>query len=485
MQETHTAIPFIERRIGAYVWNDRDALQLCRAGLPVYYIRPYSDFGSQRIIGVTPITPSDVCITPAEPPYPVIYTGQAGSDDKFAAIRIAGMQCYQTPSPFQNMHLPDQYTSSYNIESTARITSRVESSFPSSDTDGSSSGPVRSTRAQNTLHPYERPRGKPQRSNPPQMQRDLFADFPHDNDLTPPPLTAWREANKSIDVQHPNRHHTSGQPPKCLTVAPDPAMFFGSDDRERQLQMLTQWHHVKGAILQCIADGSMNVLQPNATWKKILLLKMIGLPENRTVDPDSGRTQTKAQAKHSKSQQDGHRQAVELIQAAFSRLNLNKPLTFPDGAVISLQDAKSLVFEVCMVNFRHQLTSLDEKADTTGPAPSQTTTTADVRIAAHQHRYERQRLIDTVLGGPVDSASAWSQGLAAKYWPDRLKPLRAFANIMDSWPGEKGPLWGRGNDPNLSAMQAAGEQWEQALVVFYVQSYYNYFGHPPILPRRL
>ncbi|THU94663.1 hypothetical protein K435DRAFT_584217, partial [Dendrothele bispora CBS 962.96] len=36
-------------RMGAFVWNDKDALLLFKAGLPTYYVRHFSDFNSQNI----------------------------------------------------------------------------------------------------------------------------------------------------------------------------------------------------------------------------------------------------------------------------------------------------------------------------------------------------------------------------------------------------------------------------------------------------
>ncbi|THU84002.1 hypothetical protein K435DRAFT_620416, partial [Dendrothele bispora CBS 962.96] len=42
-------IPKPTHRIGAFVWNDEDALSLSSAGLPVYLIRLLSDFDRQNI----------------------------------------------------------------------------------------------------------------------------------------------------------------------------------------------------------------------------------------------------------------------------------------------------------------------------------------------------------------------------------------------------------------------------------------------------
>ncbi|KAL0563351.1 hypothetical protein V5O48_018717 [Marasmius crinis-equi] len=39
-------------RLGAFVWNDKDAMLLFRAGVPVFFVRHYNDFDRQKILSV-------------------------------------------------------------------------------------------------------------------------------------------------------------------------------------------------------------------------------------------------------------------------------------------------------------------------------------------------------------------------------------------------------------------------------------------------
>ncbi|THV01675.1 hypothetical protein K435DRAFT_607425, partial [Dendrothele bispora CBS 962.96] len=48
--------PRADPRMGAFVWNDKDAFFLFKAGLPVYYVRPYNDFDTQNILSYIQLT---------------------------------------------------------------------------------------------------------------------------------------------------------------------------------------------------------------------------------------------------------------------------------------------------------------------------------------------------------------------------------------------------------------------------------------------
>lgn len=105
-------------KMGAFVWNDRDARMLFQAGLPVFFIRPWNTFDRQAVEKFTPLLQPQlhqVQMGPADPPYHTISMGQAGSDAKFSAIRQASIQCFDTVSPFQNLHIPGGYSSSFQL----------------------------------------------------------------------------------------------------------------------------------------------------------------------------------------------------------------------------------------------------------------------------------------------------------------------------------------------------------------------------------
>ncbi|THU85391.1 hypothetical protein K435DRAFT_869326 [Dendrothele bispora CBS 962.96] len=469
-----------ERRMGAFVWNDDHALSLFSAGLPVYYVRLFSDFDRQNILDYCELEMPSCVITTASPPYPIIYSGQAGADQKFAAIRQASISCYNVESPFQNMHLPGQYTSSYTIGSGRRITSVAES--PASTSALSRSGPIRSESSQASTSgaPYQKDkqkrRGKHQAKNPPKVQRDIFADLPSDHDIVPPPILTWRDANKTIDTWHPDCRYTSGQRPKVETIVPDPAVIIGPESRERQNLYLSGWTRLREPWLQRCRD--LHTQQKPLTvalWRRILGL--------------NSSSQWKGGAPQNPNEEE-LKQATELIQSSFAQYAPNStPFPPSPPPIPSLPHAKELMRELTLINFRYQLLHVDEIVDTSRPQVSPTLTRAELSVALTNHRRSRIMLVEDMFDGCSDSFTLTSLtsnfGFAADNWSSRVGPLRSFWRLMCSWPGTKADIWDRGEDPNLPQMSGAGEEWERALVRFYVQTHFNVVGYPPVLPRRI
>ncbi|THU87143.1 hypothetical protein K435DRAFT_349401 [Dendrothele bispora CBS 962.96] len=461
-------------RMGAFVWNDKDALLLFKAGLPTYYVRHFSDFNSQNILVTCPLLAPALCMSVASPPYSIIFVGQAGADDKFASIRAASAGCFDVESPFQNMHLPGAYSSSYTIGS-CRITSYADS--PASASTSSALGPVRNTLSHATSSsPYhkDKPRRhkpKTKAHNPPKVQRDKFSDLPANNELAPSAIPAWKNVNKTIMTEHPEKRVSSGQAKQTLAIVPDPGMFFGTEDRTRQLSYLTQWKHIREVWLQLCRNGQEPL--KISIWRKMLSLNLIG------VWKSDGRLET--------VQHHEHKFATELLQSLFQKYSSGRsiiPTSSPH--VPTSQEAKSLISELCLLSFRYQLASLDILADSSAPKPSPDITQADLRVALANHRRRRSLLIETVFGGAGDSFTLHlSTGLIAARWVDRLTSLRAFWQLMDSWPGSKPDTWVRGEDENLSQMLGPGEEWENGLARYYVQNYFNFYGHPPTLPCKM
>ncbi|KAK7436347.1 hypothetical protein VKT23_019195 [Stygiomarasmius scandens] len=469
---TSTKYPRADLRMGAFVWNDKDAFLLFKAGLPVYYVRTFNDFDHQNILSACSFTIPPFCGSVASPPYPVLFTGQAGADAKFAAIRVASINCFDNESPFQNMHLPGQYSSNYQIGSGC-ITSLADSA-------PSALGLTRQVRlhASSSSTPY--PKNKPRRDkgkaqNPPKIIRDKFEDIPSDSEFGPAKIPAWANANKSIDVEHSGKRHRTGETQRNVTVLPDPGLFFGTEEKSRQLSYFAQWSHMREAWLRSCGEGREPVKV--SVWRKILALNAIGGWDKDTIPRNI--------------QQQEHKLATEMVESLFGKYSPGQTLVPSTHGPLkhpTPQDAKAMIRELCLLGFRHQLVQLDRLADDSRPKPSPQLSQASYDVSLAKHQRNRALLVDKVLcgGGPFTLPSLTSNvGLAAEHWSDRVQSLLPLWQLMSSWPSSKPPAWNRGEDPNLPQMAGPGEQWEKVLVRFYVQTYFNFFDHPPILPCRM
>ncbi|KAK1216690.1 hypothetical protein PQX77_020670 [Marasmius sp. AFHP31] len=480
-------------RMGAFVWNEKDAMVLFRAKLPVYYLRQFTQFDRQVILEISPFIDLQFDNTAASPAYPVIYRGQAGSDGKFAAIRVASIECYNTASPFENLHLNDAYQSLYVVGTTG-ITS-PSSSLPSTSTP--KVGPIRTTPQASASGK----KGKSKRSRPiraesrgdgalepgevaessqtPLVSRDLFADLPSEDPLVPPPIPAWKNANGTINKSHPEKGEMLPQDnPRLKTVLPDPNMILGSPDPDRRRQYLAQWAHIRGPFVRETAGGDNRIPIPlkTAVWRKVL-----SSPTHGLLADDTPRTKNK--------QVRDHDEATKWLRGLFAKHAPGvNPVASPDTTV-DVKLGRQMLYELSVVNFWYQLMALDAMADSTTPNPSPGLSVADLAVERARHNRHRLGLMFKVLGvpsgcDPFEVASLRTPvAIGSDVWAVRLPALRALWRLMSCWPGEKGPLWSRGDDENLECMEAAGLQWEQMLVRFYVQTYFNFLGFPPILPR--
>ncbi|KAL0567597.1 hypothetical protein V5O48_014397 [Marasmius crinis-equi] len=461
-------------RLGAFVWNDQDACKLFDAGIPVYYVRGYNTFSTQVVRACTPLVhPQALCLQAASPLYPVILSSsQAGGDAKFAAIRGASIRCFDVTSPFANMHLAGLYTTSYSLGTTStihRIISPTES-IPSTST----SGVIRRANDRARHHPYVvqgREKQKETSFQSPQSNDDRFRDFPP-NVFLPPVVVAWRGANLRINLRDIDIKHSSGRREKLLTLVPDPSLFFGSDDQGKWQRRFQTWSHIRpNWITQCASGASEAVAA--TTWKTVLTLGQLG-PWDWTRKPE-------------KAHQRAHQEATSLVTSTFASVNSSHP-AFPVPTVeVSSNEARRLMQELSLVNFRHQLRSLDALADCSAPRPSPTLSAGEHELQLLNHHCRRDELMVEVFGTGAKVGPSLVCHIFAEMWPNRVQSLMAFSKLMETWPGSisKEPLWNRRDDPNLPKLVGPGMEWELILVRHYVQTYYNFFGYPPILPRTL
>ncbi|KAK1231272.1 hypothetical protein PQX77_005612 [Marasmius sp. AFHP31] len=464
-------------RMGAFVWTDQDALHLWRNKVPVYYIRPYGAFNRQMILSVQPFLTPVICDTPATPPYPVILANsQAGSDNKFAALRGAAATCFVSSSPFENMHLPGAYISSYGTGSSTSIVSPTYSPLSSSGAQSiassSSSTPAHNL-PPNRYSPYSanqpRRRGKKKtQQNPPQEQRSLFADIVHP--LLPPLLTPFAGLNELIDIHHPRRHHETGKAPKLATVVPDPAVFTGPKEQAKRDVFLRGWQAFRSSWLaRCQSSSGNTSFVANQVWKKLLYLEATG-PSAASSEASSG------------SERE-HQEASSLLSETLQQF---PPSSNPQSSLTD-EGCKAMMHELSFINFRSQLVALDIELDQSLPQQDPSISAAELFVAKLAHRRQRMELVDGVFGGHGEAFSVgqltFMVGFAAERWPERAHALRSLATLMDSWPGDKDAIWSRRDDPNFASLVGPGLEWEKVVYKYYVQSYYNTFGHPPVLPR--
>ncbi|KAJ3805747.1 hypothetical protein F5876DRAFT_69534 [Lentinula aff. lateritia] len=452
-------------KMGSFVWDDKDARMLFLAGLPIFFIRPWSVFDRQIITTVVSLQkplPPLVEIAPADPPYPPLVTTQAGSDVKFSVIRSAAANCFETVSPFQNMHLPGAYASSYEL-ARGRIMAPAES--PSSSSSIAQSTPANAQGTHRSRHQVPKRGGRNRKftTNPPKSQRDIFADLPNDDPRVPPAIPAWYNANKTI-----RQEGIKAQ--KKLLPAPDPGLFFGLEDKARQSPYFYTWEHIRPAWLAMLQAGKSP--QTVDVWRKVLAYTFIKpLEEGVVITP---KTQVALDAK----------QLVEQSIKSYDTRMSYRPRTVEGD--FDITRSRQLIRELCMVNFRSELLYVDNLLDQSRPQPSPSLSVAELEAVTASHKRSRRTLMShALLFDSLTPHTSVDLGLAAISWSERYAALKHFWTLMDTWPREKPLIWRRGIEMDLTKLASIGAEWERILAQYYVQSAFDILGRPPSLPRRL
>jgi hypothetical protein len=288
--------------------------------------------------------------------------------------------------------------------------------------------------------------------------------------LTPDPIKVWQNAKANI-----KRASSSKQTPKLLTILPDPLLFFSSPDLQRQRNQFLQWIHVQDPLLTYYRQLS-NLPPPRSTsfWRKVLALKSKGLEKR-----DKGELPKNKQAEEAQ-------EVEELLRKVFST---GQSIINMSDQTVEGTHTRPLLRTLSLINFRYQLVCVDRSLDSSRPRPLHMQSQAQFNMAQVDHEHRRAQLISDIFGGGGDIFTLTSQqsnlGVTSTIWASRLVALKSFWRLMESWPAPKELVWARGADPNLANMQGAGEEWENCLIRYYVQSYYDHSGYPPILPTRI
>ncbi|KAE9397266.1 hypothetical protein BT96DRAFT_995985 [Gymnopus androsaceus JB14] len=408
-------------------------------------------------------------MAPADPPYHTIIMGQAGSDSKFAAIRQASIQCFNVVSPFQNLHVPGGYTSSFKLGK-GKIIAPASSPLSQIQLQPSSSqthSNKHSNKSQFCHGQASRSqKGRKPGMNSPTVQRDTFADLPKDDPFVPPAITAWKDVNKTID-------QNGVLPGKRSLTVPDPGLFFGLQHQNQQSLYLFMWQHFRNAWLTAL-EGSRSPLTVEL-WCKILAYEYLQpIEPGQVISPKMQATL------------EATKIVEDVIRAYDSRMLL---MPAPFTATFNPSTARKLIRELCMINFRAELIYIDQVLDTSKPVPQRTLTMAEFDAACAQHRHDRITLMNgvflyhTLVPHPDDDL-----GIAAVDWSDRYNALKHFWALLNTWPFLKPAMWRRGMDMDLSHKwfgTREGAQWERMLAEYYVRSVFSVLKHPPSLPRRL
>lgn len=309
-------------------------------------------------------------------------------------------------------------------------------------------------------------------------ERNKYAEYTAD--FAPPPASAaWKGANETIRRWREDQKtaNVKGAP----YLFPDPGLILGCQDEFRRNCYLKQWRHMKDFWLFNARCSSQHVrsrlpLTPQQ-WRDTLSIGCKDETYWRENTAQPALVSVKNLLELCIKEADGTLAIASIHPFGESHPRNTKGLTS--------EECQDLLWELCQLGFQYELYYLHRKHC---PPPPRESTSSDEYLECIS------RLKGAVLGClavssidifHVDLADA-ADGLAHPQWNRRFMQLKAFHKLLCAWPGDKPRgFYDVPSDDEERSTRRQREDWERAQVLFYVQSYYDAYNRPPILPRTI
>jgi len=432
--------------IGVFTSEVRIAQDFYLAGLPVWLIRPRSQFAGVNILEVGPLLiPSDHIVTNEHRhKYPVIFEGPASSNVKFDRI-------YANSRSF--LRYPDYFTAS------ADEVASIPRSSTALRTPESSSGAVSGQSRQRTAaaqYNGARARGPRNPRTPPHTQRFEV----HESPYLPLPIQRWHEALLATVKNPPEVESARLSKRDGHQLFPNPNLFVTVTSETRRARYFATWKSMRIPCIYRVSSSSSSAIPLSAQQWRDMLFGDFGC---RTVD---------SKAAHNRQvllEMFGN--TLDELKINVDSISASNTTHFP---AVPRSKAQATLWELTELNFRFELVALDRRASGSSSGLD------DIDRQAIIHRCcSVAHLLDIDVEGA-------RRGLASPEWRERLPCLLAFRALMRRWPGMKpAPLLLSDLESHDMYSELNVQQLEDAVAQFYTQSFFRYFGRPATVPTRL
>jgi hypothetical protein len=285
-----------------------------------------------------------------------------------------------------------------------------------------------------------------------------------DSPYAPYPIPAWSAALHAVDQSPANLV----EPTKTMQyyghyIFPDPGLFIHPATAAKYIE---SWLRVRDAWFMRVAEEPSLALS-NQSWRTFLAI------DNKTI---LGKGETKA-ARRRQEVMDMISPSTDKYPGVRNRSGLMGPMVwqsreYPPGVLPPENVVREILWELCEVNFIHELQSLDRRA------------CKNLDLSNTSQLFDRQVEISQCF--PTSSfrhvsIPSENRGLADNDFDKRFGFVRALVFVMSSWEGDDKPAMLTGD---LSDLQLFPEL-EKVAASYYCQQFFNYFGRAAQVPHRL
>jgi hypothetical protein len=273
----------------------------------------------------------------------------------------------------------------------------------------------------------------------------------------PPTTSTWANALKTIDKSRKLPGASGGY------IFLDPGTIVGIQSVERRNLFLSNWLLYRHPFILRIASAQGTAI-PSEVWRQMLALKHDLVSQEQTGKAGDARNMLRG-----------------FFEEAYVEFTLSPPTTViwraQQRPLSDLEDTgliKEILWEMYELNVRQELSALDRRA--------KLNLSSSFPNAGLNHECLRRcfplRGAAPFLTVNFDDSD---KGLAAASLENRAPHLIALKSLMLSWKGNERLA----DIADVTQSGQVTEEVEKKLIEFYVQSFFDHFGRPPLLPHRL
>ena len=248
------------------------------------------------------------------------------------------------------------------------------------------------------------------------------------------------------------------------TWFPDPCLIVGTTSEDRRKRYLVTWLSVRSAWINRVTSSTASPVHPSI-WRGFL---------NSIPNPEEVFSSSTASSHPN--------EAMNLFGAEFIQLHITAHqspalLTWRDITVtadtLNVEHIRQVLWDLAEHNFRFELLSLDKRM------------ASEAWTADSANREEMVlRVFDGGAGFVLGSEPFpdRNRGLGALQVEDRSLFVDNFRALLSSWPDAPSALQ---NPLGMSPINTHIFSVERCATLFYVQTFYDTHGRPPIIPRHI
>ncbi|KAG1877496.1 hypothetical protein F4604DRAFT_1924138 [Suillus subluteus] len=435
--------------MGCFTKDSAIALRLHKAGVPVWLIRDVRLVNDNiNICQVVPFTPADLVFG--------MYLHPIKNFAQPFDIRHKGPSDHQRQAAVRQLYLTFEEIPIDHTEVNRFAASREPSS---------GKAPTRTMKNKSAV--YE---PTALRQNQSQVGRDKWCDVAHP--FMPNINTFFESAMSHAEKDLSRVKPTRARMDEGYRL-PDPGLFVNVLSSQSLKKYLANWLACRESWLKHVYMSPPSPLPRSQSWRDLLIMQPTPQPSSSSGQMPSGKT-GKSKAKLDVFFGDELsllRQfwtGSQMLQWRGQKIEAAM-LENPPHHLI-----QQIIYEICEQSFRYDLLELDE------------------HLAGHMRldREAKKRRMELLHGiFPQHALTMWDKdfstrndGLNAESFHDALPYFENFRQVLIAWDGAPQDL----KQPFTESMPK-GEKWQhmKQCALFYVQSFYDNTGRPPVVPHIL